>query len=278
MKKSRKKILLSSIAMLLVALVALGSATFAWFTINKSVDAKAMTVKAATADGLQITIDNGANWGREYSFHDFANTTDNVLAPISMQYALDAAIGTEGYYPADAKAQGSYTDENVNTNGSDWRSMEVVGSPNSTLNNGDAKAANGYFAAYRVGIRSSNLAIDNVTMAMTYTDKSGDAQKAGDFIRFVIVDEATNKIVACKGDGATSTLPVASISGTTTKTATLDTNAQAADKTSVAGITAPAKTSTAKYYTIYVWFEGQDAQCLDNHQGMTGTLDLNFSF
>ncbi len=46
MTKSRKKILLSSIAMLLVALVALGSATFAWFTVQKTVTADTMKVSA----------------------------------------------------------------------------------------------------------------------------------------------------------------------------------------------------------------------------------------
>ena len=40
MKKSRKKMLLSSIAMLLVALVALGSATFAWYITNATVTAE----------------------------------------------------------------------------------------------------------------------------------------------------------------------------------------------------------------------------------------------
>ncbi len=275
MTKSRKRILLSSIAMLLVALVALGSATFAWFTINKSVDAKAMTVKAATANGLQITIDNGANWGREFSYNDFATATDNVLTPVSFQYATGAALGSEGFYPADAKVEGAYTSANVNTNGTGWAAQSVVSSPTATLNNGDAKASNHYFAAYRLGVRSSNEAIPNVTMALSYADKTGDSQSAGDFIRFVVVDETTNKIVACKGDGAASTYPVASV---TSGAATLDTTAQAADVTSVTGITAPALSSTAQYYTVYVWFEGQDAQCLDNHQAMTGTLNVNFSF
>lgn len=279
MTKSRKKILLSSIAMLLVALVALGSATFAWFTVNKSVDAKAMTVKAATADGLQITIDNGANWGREYSFHDFSTATDNVLAPISFQYASDAALGSEGYYPTEAKSEGAYNSTNINTNGVDWKAQAVVGNPTTTLNNADAKAANGYFAAYRVGVRSSNAAISGVTMQLNYADKTGDAKSAEDFIRIVVVDNTTDKIVACKGKGATDTIPVKSISDdATNKIATLDTDKQAADVTSVTGITAPAKTANAQYYTVYIWFEGQDTDCKDDHQAMTGILGLNFSF
>ena len=54
MTKSRKKMLLSSIAMLLVALVALGSATFAWYITNNEVTAKTSQFSAASAEGLVI--------------------------------------------------------------------------------------------------------------------------------------------------------------------------------------------------------------------------------
>ena len=53
MLKSRKKMLLSSIAMLLVALVALGSATFAWYFSNPQVKAEEATIGASTAEGLE---------------------------------------------------------------------------------------------------------------------------------------------------------------------------------------------------------------------------------
>ena len=69
MKKSRKKILLSSIAMLLVALVALGSATFAWFTINKVVEANTINVQANVAKGLVINnVAASPNWQRTVSY------------------------------------------------------------------------------------------------------------------------------------------------------------------------------------------------------------------
>lgn len=52
--KFRKRALLSSVAMLLVALVALGSATFAWYQANMSVSAAGMTFTTNAASGLQI--------------------------------------------------------------------------------------------------------------------------------------------------------------------------------------------------------------------------------
>ena len=55
--KFRRRALVSSIAMLLVALVALGSATFAWFTENPAVYAQGITAEAQTSAGLMIKTD-----------------------------------------------------------------------------------------------------------------------------------------------------------------------------------------------------------------------------
>lgn len=54
MKNTRKKMLLSSVAMLLVALVALGSATYAWYANVTSVTAEKNEWSASTSDGLVI--------------------------------------------------------------------------------------------------------------------------------------------------------------------------------------------------------------------------------
>ena len=55
--KFRKRALLSSVAMLLVALVALGSATFAWFTEDPDADAQGIPAYAQTSKGLLISTD-----------------------------------------------------------------------------------------------------------------------------------------------------------------------------------------------------------------------------
>ena len=167
MTKSRKRILLSSIAMLLVALVALGSATFAWFTINRKVEAKALEVKAATAQGLEITIDNGANWGRTKSYKAFATATDNTLAPISFQYTASGLAST-GYYPQDIQQAGALASDTIGTKAGNWASATLPTAQASALDNDDAKKANGFVAAYRMGIRSTDAAISDITMTITW--------------------------------------------------------------------------------------------------------------
>lgn len=46
---SRKRLLISSVAMLLVAMLALGTATFAWFTQNTSATANEFSAKTVKA-------------------------------------------------------------------------------------------------------------------------------------------------------------------------------------------------------------------------------------
>lgn len=66
--KMRKKMLLSSIAMLMVATVSLGSATFAWFKSSPDATAEGFSMKATASNGLkvlsqtEVTADAGATF------------------------------------------------------------------------------------------------------------------------------------------------------------------------------------------------------------------------
>lgn len=59
--KALKRQLMAAIAMIMVSLVALSSSTYAWFTMNKTVTARGLTVKARTEGGILIkrTISSG---------------------------------------------------------------------------------------------------------------------------------------------------------------------------------------------------------------------------
>ena len=52
--KFRKRALLSSVAMLLVALVALGSATFAWFTQSTTATASGLAISTTKSSELKV--------------------------------------------------------------------------------------------------------------------------------------------------------------------------------------------------------------------------------
>lgn len=81
----RSKMLLSSIAMLLVALVALGSASFAWYFTQDTVTASGTSWSAKTADGLVIRHGESDTW--KIAVTDLNTTT--ALAPATINYATD---------------------------------------------------------------------------------------------------------------------------------------------------------------------------------------------
>ena len=71
--KSLKKQLMAAIAMVLVAAIALGSSTYAWFVSNNSVDATISTISAqSNAPFLKITSGTGTitkDTGTTYSYN-----------------------------------------------------------------------------------------------------------------------------------------------------------------------------------------------------------------
>lgn len=108
MLKSRKKILLSSIAMLLVALVALGSATFAWYITNARVDATQTQFSAASADGLVIRHGTSGDWTNKIDDLKKAES----LTPGAYNYNLAAPVYAtgEGTSFTDGALHGSLTE------------------------------------------------------------------------------------------------------------------------------------------------------------------------
>lgn len=61
--KALKKQLMAAIAMVLVATIALGSSTYAWFVQSSQVTADGMKVQAAAESGIEITYADSGTWG-----------------------------------------------------------------------------------------------------------------------------------------------------------------------------------------------------------------------
>ena len=290
-KSFRKKALLSSLSMLMVATVAVGSATFAWFTSNKSVTANGMSVKAAAAKGLQITGRNADNaWGPSYTF----TTSELTLAPVSIDYSTTAAtkttidehLGTP-YAPTDVKVTGPWTDATkANFTGFAEASYPATAiSDNETSK--DAVASNTNFAAYQVRVRSTGDAIDNAKLKVTFADKSGtQAVNASQYMRIAVIEQTakgsgsytTGKLLGVYGDevndGTTKTINPNAIASTTPS---IDDQVLLTSEAEIS-LAGTSIDKTGKSYTVLVWFEGQDPECIDTYQAAEGTISINFSY
>lgn len=122
MLKSRKKILLSSIAMLLVALVALGSATFAWYVSNATVTASSTQAKASTADGLVIRKTTSDTWADSITY-----TSDGAgksLNPAAFDYTKTTTGTITGMSAAKGTTESDGTYEEAGTALANWNAIK----------------------------------------------------------------------------------------------------------------------------------------------------------
>ena len=72
---SRKRLLISSVAMLLVAMLALGTATFAWFSTSTTAKANNLKVQTIQASNLLIRKGTGGtatstDWATQINYSD----------------------------------------------------------------------------------------------------------------------------------------------------------------------------------------------------------------
>ena len=104
--KFRKRALLSSVAMLLVALVALGSATFAWFVANPTATASGLTMTTQAAPGIAVASNsviglkgNDESYVDAYKASTFLNAKGESIATAAAKTASDVG-GTFDLQPA----------------------------------------------------------------------------------------------------------------------------------------------------------------------------------
>lgn len=228
---SRKRLLVSSVAMLLVAMLALGTATYAWFTSNTTATASGINVKTIKSSELQISKSDKA-WGTQIDY----GVANKTFIPAS------TANGT-AWFTANAEDRTSFE--------------KPVDEQFSSITDG----ANYYFAE-QLNVRNAGQAdVENVTISISGINN--------DYIRVAVVEAndsglGTGDFTTSVYDNAGAAYDAASAADSTTEI-TPSTNYTINVGTLAGGETADA--GEAKYYNIYVWFEGQDQQCVDSNAG-----------
>lgn len=231
---SRKRLLISSVAMLLVAMLALGTATYAWFTSSTTVTAEGLNAKTVKSSKLVIsksdrkwgqTIDYGQS-GKTYRPASSANGTN--------WFTADAAKGDNFAKAADAEFKAL-------TNLSGYVFAEEF----NVANQGEAAVAG-------VTINISGLTNNYARIALVEVNDDGTAI-AGKVFSTSVIDNAGKEYDAAA-------------TATTTAKITPSTNTEILVGP-LAGKVGNAEVGGAKYYKLFVWFEGQDEQCTDATAG-----------
>lgn len=231
-KTSRKRLLVSSVAMLLVAMLALGTATYAWFTSDPTAKADGLNVKATAATGLLIKSETEGKWTHNALLNRDADKVsvgaDYAADPLSMDPTATSIVGykTVAEFDSNYKAKDA---ETVSTSTAYYH--EKI---NAKVTGTEATSANVKITSINFGVGSWSSAL---RMAVTYTNAAGDTSVVGIFSKA----GAANKYLTGEGtysaklSSANYTFP----SKTDTKTVSVDNNGECA-------------------FDVYVYLDGED--------------------
>lgn len=221
--KAIRKQLLAAVAMVLVAAVALGSSTYAWFVASGEVTATGMKVQAQAETGIVISDED------HESFASVANAKDQT---------------TKALTPASTY------------NGSDWWHANSDAFDSHVAATEYKAAAAGSYVTHRFYIKSASGAAYTNTIKIASVTASGDANTLSSAVRVGVKFEGdtTFYIFAPVGESVDSRAytvhnekTVTPLDGTVPVTTTIN--------------NLPDNSSNGKFVDITIWYEGEDKLC-----------------
>ena len=295
-EKSNKRKLLGAIASLLLSAAMLSTSTYAWFTMNKEVEVRNLTVQAKAEGGLLISETSG------YTANDIWDNLANSIAEVSgakvALYPTSTANSTAWYHAtskavndaANASASGASAQKADGYTLLDLESSEIqaavsgengkkdvffVDSGESGYDAADAK----YYVKYTyylktstegetsLGLNSGDQNVNISVVNITGSDVSTDLNKA---VR-VGIEIGGKFYIFTPISGATGTYYV---NASSTATTAIDSSASTHDTpmtvaTALSSLPGIKQTGTPVY--IYLWYEGEDINC--KSENIAETLD-----
>lgn len=249
---SRRRLLVSSVAMLLVAMLALGTATYAWFSQNTKATASGITAKTSQASNIVVSeTGNEGTWSDSIVFATYAKGTYNPVTPgadisnptwvTTTASALNAGVkgADKSYDPATANTDFTSTKLYVKYDAAASESQAVKITANVTTTTGDEK----FLRIALVPVDSATKGI--VATPVVYGEASDDFAKAPDSMSLT-----------------TPATPAQTITTTNSKTM----------------VTSATLTGGTEYqFAVYVWYEGTDPHCIDSNANNDLTVNFEVS-
>lgn len=281
----KKGLLIRPILMMLLLLVSLSTATFAWFTVSNTASVDSMSLEAKAAGALYIvagdsddivwtTDDKNANNepSSAAKFTDYEGYLNSAisggLTGTSDALALYVPTKGTGYedsgQPTDYTAASSTTDEGkyyIEQTFTIYQESEVNTYIYLASESSVTDSTNGLDAAFKVAINSTDTAVDDVIYSTSTVED--DTEKA---VGYNAISGVTYDL--------TTFQPTTQFS---------DLNSAAASKTTDAGYIGVTNLVTDDgdddyvylTFTVTVWLEGQDAACIDANIG-SAAIGLSF--
>ncbi len=271
--KAIKKQLLAAVAMVLVAAVALGSSTYAWFVASGTVTATGMKVQAMSEGGLAISY-GGQDWATTAS----AGMTSRTLYPVSTADTKTWVHASAHDPNASAAEEGTYQD------------VTAAASVDADTNH--------YVVKKEFKIRSTAKDDNNLAKGLFVKDiqvkladeTSDPTQRLSTALRVAVQYTDTTKNVTTthifgpvkvgngdESNSATSGYMVHNADGTPNQTVTLKEYSQ--NTSALLSVDQKITNSTDGIpVQIYIWYEGEDNNLFSNIFAVEGlSISVDFS-
>lgn len=275
MKKFRK--LIPATAMLLISALLMGTSTFAWFSLNKTVSATGMQIKASVPTQLLIKgSDDDANYKNAISFVDAVDSKNHATnatllsVPATAYKARSVAktaalIDTEGnwkklvnnaYSKVDVNGQVSGAEAVLNT--ADYQSavanedyikdqftLKLVGAPNGTNDQVKAKIV-ATMTGNDLGETESKTQVSPIYKAVHIAFSDGTN---------IYEVDLGDGVVTYEADGSKAYVTVQDV-----RLTDMTTNNQEVK------------------YNLYIWYDGEDADCKNSNAARIDQFTYDFTF
>ena len=259
---------MAAIAMVLVAAVALGSSTYAWFVNNSRVTAETADVTATTADYLLISED-GTNFGTSMEL----DSTSVTLTPVSITNdTLKAA--TPSFFKVKNNDQNAWVADTTTGNVPKANVFEAAATTDyyhDTIYLKSSTASAVVKAKINLTLPESNASHAEEAMYVAFVPVTGGGTYGTPIIyQLAGTNEASTTAGANTyvGDGTTGNYTIRGIKSLGAGgTITVDDNMDALTITNTNGavteltFTTLTDADTSYQFEVYVWMEGTDPQC-----------------
>lgn len=251
----KKKALLSSVAMLLVALVALGSATFAWFAANPNATASGLSMKTTAAAGLVVRTDSDSTWDHDAALNMGGSTL--LFNPVSQEQTTansakfwKVAAANASNYAAGTDNMTAGVPSTFESTTGDYYTEKVY----FALTTGSDATAEADKEVYLTGVKITGVSGANLQNAINVCITAADGTILG---TWEIATTGDNGTLTTTSKTAGDFSPAAAVAAETFATPIA---------TGQKALTVqPASGTTANYVNVYVYLDGQDSACYSEH-------------
>lgn len=258
--KAIRKQLLAAVAMVLVAAVALGSSTYAWFANNNTVTAKGLQVNATTDQSLMI---KGQDAGEVFGSIGTTTLQRLTLHPATSMNGVDfAKLGDKVQVKKSGESTATWSGENgAFTQGSDFTKGDLVTATNAGE---DYYYLEAQYTLKAVGT-SQNVYLKDFTLTGSSALKPA--------LRMSITCNSVTKVFNI-GGGTNPTEGVGKKGTSAWELASVTYTKQGTLAASFGTLTA----NTEYPVIVRIWFEGQDTACYTDHVDLNNTdVTMNFT-